>query len=60
MLADVIKDDFFDQANPGALSGVTTLSWWGSLHVSVTPRTMSVGVRVTHAEQVKGSERVET
>ena len=27
-----------------APTGVTTLSWWGSLRVSVTPRAMSTGV----------------
>ena len=38
--------------------GVTTLSWWGSLRVSITPRAGRLELctpgRVTHAEKVAG------
>ena len=40
-----------------ALSGVTTLLRWGSLHVSITPRAMPARVlhpgKDTHAQQVE-------
>ena len=43
-----------------APSGVTTLSWWGSLRVSMTLRAMQVEScalgRVTHSKQVEGEK----
>ena len=41
-----------------ALNGVTTLSWWGSLRVSVTPGAMSAGVWLGHP--CRKGQRIET
>ena len=44
VLFDVDQSVSFPRQFPSTPKGVTTLSWWGGLRVSMTPRAMSAGV----------------